>query len=103
MLWQAVERKPDATYTAASCPLQALHCDHSWSQHVLCEERYWRRPAIFDNAPAQADILVSRWVDSSNSRRYEETMSGSDRHIVGVALKTTRLRFTRGPHTIFTG
>ena len=103
MLWQALERKPDATYAAASCPLQALRSDHSWSQHVLCEERNWRRSVTFDDEPAEADILVSRWVDSSNSRRYEETMSASDRHIIGVALKTTRLRFTRGSHTIFDG
>jgi AraC family transcriptional regulator len=30
-------------------------------------------------------------------------MSPSDRHVIGVALKTTRLKLTRGPCTIFDG
>jgi AraC family transcriptional regulator len=49
------------------------------------------------------DILISRWVDGRSFHRYEKAVSPSDRHVIGVALKTTRLKFTRGPQTIFDG
>lgn len=70
----------------------------------LYPERTWRCLAAADRRlPMEADILVSRWVDPRRSCRYEKAMSSPDRHVIGVALKTTRLKLTRGPHTIFDG
>src|ERR1700743_666318 len=68
------------------------------------EERTWRCLTDFDRGTGvAADILVSRWVDSRSSCRHEQYVSPSDRYIIGVSLRTTRLRLTRGPHTIFDG
>lgn len=70
----------------------------------LCEERSWRRLTEDDESRAtENDILVSRWVDARASCRHEQAMSAPDRHIISVALKTTRVRLTRGPLTLFDG
>lgn len=70
---------------------------------MLCEEQAWRHPTISTDRQAAAGVLVSRWVDPDNSRRHEKTMSWSDRHIISIALRTARLNFTRGAHTVFEG
>jgi AraC family transcriptional regulator len=78
--------------------------EHDIYQCGVHEERNWRCPVDVDRgASAEAAILVSRWTDSGNTRHQERHVSSSDRHIIGVSLKTTRLRLTRGPHTIFDG
>jgi AraC family transcriptional regulator len=70
----------------------------------LYEEQSWRSlPEDEASAAIEADILVSRWVDPRSSLRHEKTVSSSDRHVIGVALKTTRLKLTRGAHTVFDG
>ena len=70
----------------------------------LCEERRWRRLAEDDESRAiETDILVSHWVDSRTCCRTEHAVSSADRHIIGVALKTTRLKLRRGAVTIFDG
>ena len=69
-----------------------------------CEEKTWRCMAVADRRrQADADIIVSRWVDARSHCRQDETVSSSRRHIIGVALKTTQLKFTRGSHTLFDG
>jgi hypothetical protein len=56
-----------------------------------------------NGASSAADILVSRWTDSSHSARREEAVSASDRHVFGVALKTTRLKLTSDSRILFDG
>jgi AraC family transcriptional regulator len=79
---------PDADYDLESCGLQ--------------EERRWRHPAGLDGA-SQANILSSRWLDSRSFFRREEAESSADRHVVSIALKSTRLKLTRGARTVYDG
>jgi AraC family transcriptional regulator len=103
MRLQTLQRKLAAQSDGVLHPLQDLQSEPSLSRHGLCKELAWRHPATFDNRAADADVLVSRWVDPNNSCRHEKAMSWSDRHTIGIALKTARLSFTRGSHIVFEG
>ena len=99
---QIFRTKPDLPYPVACRPLLPPHAGQDLGG--LCEERSWRRLAEDDESRAiETDILVSRWVDSRTCCRSEQAISSPGRHIIGVALKTTRLKLTRGPLTIFDG
>jgi AraC family transcriptional regulator len=77
---------------------------HNAVGYGVREEKTWRCPAVADRRPPiEADILVSRWVDARSYCRQDETVSSFDRHVIGVALKTTRIKFTRGSLTVFDG
>jgi AraC-like DNA-binding protein len=78
--------------------LQTVGAEHHTDCQGLYEESAWRCPSTVDG-----DILISRWVDGRSFHRYEKALSPSDRHVIGVALKTTRLKLRRGPQTIFDG
>ena len=96
--------KPNLRHAAACRFLQTAGVGYDTGLLGLYAERTWRCLTAADGRlPIEADILVSRWVDPRSSCRYEKTMSSPDRYVIGVALKTTRLKFTRGPHTIFDG
>jgi AraC-like DNA-binding protein len=77
-------------------------------QHVsnealpLFQERGWRRlePSVIN---ANDDIAISRWTDAENLGSQAEATSSPNRYFVAIALKTTRLRLTRGNTTIFGG
>ena len=104
MRFQTVRTKPYIRRTTGHRSLQIVGVEHDTDHRGLYEEQTWRRPVAVDGwPPIDGDILISRWVDRRSFRRYEKTVSPSDRHVIGVALKTTRLKFTRGPHTIFDG
>ena len=83
----------------AGCEYQeeAFHGERS-----LHHERKWRQfePNAGD---AIADIAISRWTDLRNISRQEDAITPSDRYFIGIALKITRVRLTRGPQTIFDG
>jgi AraC family transcriptional regulator len=99
---QILKTKPGLPYPAPFGPLLDRRSGHDLDG--LYEEQSWRSLAEDDkNAAADADILVSRWVDPRSFARHEKAVSAPDRHVIGVALKTTRLKLTRGPHTIFDG
>jgi AraC family transcriptional regulator len=100
------------TLRVKSAPRYGLSCrssgtygtEHNAHDYGVCEEKTWRCPAVADRRPPiEADILVSRWVDARSYCRQDETVSSFDRHVIGVALKTTQLKFTRGSHTVFDG
>jgi len=102
MRLQTLNTKPNLPYPAPCRPARTSRAGHDLDG--LYEERAWRCLDEDNTSPAiEADILVSRWVDPRNSCRYEKAVSSSDRHVIGVALKTTRLKLTRGPHTVFDG
>src|SRR5262245_49495656 len=98
MRFQTVRTRPDIRHAAAHRSLQTVGAEHCTDCRRLYEESAWRCPSTVDG-----DILISRWVDGRSFHRYEKTVSPSDRYVIGVALKTTRLKFTRGPQTIFDG
>jgi AraC family transcriptional regulator len=79
-----------------------LEADYDSGSYGLLEEQRWRHPAGFDMR-SDANILASRWVDSRNSFRREEAESSPDRHVVSIALRSTRVRLTRGLRTVYDG
>jgi AraC-like DNA-binding protein len=66
----------------------------------LRRERIWREMGI-DNK--RGSIRASHWLDTRRENRREETVSPSDRYVIAIAVKPTRLRFTRGSQTLFDG
>jgi AraC-like DNA-binding protein len=93
--------KPPLPYPACR-PLRSSRTGYDLDG--LYEEQSWRcLPEDEAGEATEADILVSRWVDSRDCLRYETTVSSPDRRVIGVALKTTRLKLARGAHTIFDG
>jgi AraC family transcriptional regulator len=103
MRLQTFRIRPHLQRTAASRTLQIAGVGHDACPTGIYAERTWRCLAEAGRLPIEADILVTRWVDPSSSCRREKVMSSSDRHVIGVALKTARLRFARGPHSVFDG
>lgn len=65
-------------------------------------ERRWRQPDHHaGNAPE--DITISRWTCAQTGTRHEEAMTPADRYFFAIALKTSRVRLTRGRYIIFDG
>jgi AraC-like DNA-binding protein len=69
---------------------------------ILHQERKWRQLAP-DIGSVGEDITVSRWSSVGSDSRREEATSPPNQYFIGVALKTTRLRLTRGRKIIFEG
>jgi AraC family transcriptional regulator len=74
----------------------------SYGTQALHRERKWRQ---FERSvgPAIEDIAISRWKDLQNTSRHEEATTPPDRYFIGIALKITRLKLTRGRQAIFDG
>ena len=62
----------------------------------------WRRPERSVGA-ATEEIAISRWTDARDTTRHAEATTPADRYFIGIALKTTRLKLTRGRQIIFEG
>jgi AraC family transcriptional regulator len=73
-----------------------------YGTQALHRERKWRQ---FERSvgPAIEDIAISRWKDLKNTSRHEEATAPLDRYFIGIALKITRLKLTRGRQVIFDG
>ena len=70
--------------------------------HAFRQERKWRRPE--QGIPTTAeDITISRWSYAGTAVRQEDATTPPDRYFFSIALKTTRLKLTRGNHTVFDG
>lgn len=69
---------------------------------AVFREQMWRQPNRDDDASGAA-ILISRWTDARNVCRFEESLTPSDRYVISIALKSTRLNLTRGRQIIFDG
>jgi AraC family transcriptional regulator len=65
-------------------------------------ERKWRQLER-SVGPAIGDIAISYWRDLQNTSRHEEATTPPDRYFMGIALKITRLKLTRGRQAIFDG
>ena len=95
----AITQESHATpYWSPSAP----DVEYDSEPYGLQEERRWRLPAGIDRA-SEANILASRWIDSRTSFRREEAESSPDRHVVSIALRSTRLKLTRGARTVYDG
>lgn len=84
---------------------------HEASQHepdsprptsAFPDERRWRQPEQSAGIAA-GDITISRWTCAQPAARREEATTPPDRYFISIALKTTRLKLTRGNHVIFDG
>lgn len=74
----------------------------SYGTQAFHRERKWRQMEHRVGA-AIADIAISRWRDLQNTSRHEEATTPQDRYFIGIALKITRLKLTRGRQAIFDG
>lgn len=63
-------------------------------------EGKWREPVPGADTD---DIAISRWTDAENTVRSAEATTPADRYFIGIALKTTRLRLSRGRQIVFDG
>jgi AraC family transcriptional regulator len=93
------------TYTQAGRSWLSLQASSQEPEipHVtqaLPHERNWRR---LDRIAGAEDMTISRWTDAQDTTRHAEATTPADRYFIGIALKTTRLKFTRGRQTIFDG
>jgi AraC family transcriptional regulator len=67
-------------------------------------EKSWRCVAnTEDEGTGHGGILVSRWIETSAACRNEKAVLSSHRQIIGIALKATRVKLTRGSLTVFDG
>ncbi len=73
----------------------------SWAQSFH-RERKWRQLERRVGAAIE-DIAISRWSDLQNNPRHEEATTPPDRYFIGIALKVTRLKLSRGRQAIFDG
>lgn len=70
--------------------------------HPFHHEREWRQLERSVTTSID-DIVISRWRDLHNTSRDAEAETPSDRYFIGIALKTTRLKLTRGRQVILDG
>ena len=85
-------------------PVQLETSDTDGNRHPFHEEQSWRCLAHAENdKTSHAGILVSRWIGTNAICRHEKAGSSSSRHIIGVALKATQVKLTRGSSTLFDG
>jgi AraC family transcriptional regulator len=75
--------------------------DFSHATEPFHREPKWRHPE--QSVAATEDIAISRWSDLRNTSRHEDATTPPDRYFIGIALKMTRLKLTRGRQTIFDG
>jgi AraC family transcriptional regulator len=104
MFFRATET---ATLPAGPHPMPARVNKVVWPECApegLPLEPVWRRvPEIDSGSRSGAAVLASRWTDEASHPRRAEAQAPADRHVLGIALRRTRIRLTRGPHEIFDG
>ena len=104
MFFRAIET---ATLPAGPHPMPACVNKVVWPEcapEALPLEPVWRRvPEIDPGSRSGAAVLASRWTDEASHPRRAEVEAPADRYVLGIALRRTRIRLTRGPHEIFDG
>lgn len=86
LTYQPSRRDPDSPRETRAFPL----------------ERRWRQPDQWAGTGSE-DIMISRWTCVQAGIRHEQATTPPDRYFFAIALKTTRVKLTRGRHTIFDG
>lgn len=71
--------------------------------HGLHVEDVWRQPGWSKEATASVCILASRWTDPSDNHRQFTVRAPANRHVISVALRSTRGRLARGHTTLIAG
>jgi AraC-like DNA-binding protein len=69
---------------------------------AIPNERRWRQPDQ-RTGTASEDITISRWTYAQTAVKREEATTPRDQCFFSIALKTTRLKLSRGPQIIFDG
>ncbi len=68
------------------------------------EESGWRRPPEAScQLAAEANILISRWLDGRTSQRHEQAVSPEDRYVVSLSLRPTRMRLLHEQRSLVEG
>ncbi|WP_456617820.1 MULTISPECIES: helix-turn-helix domain-containing protein [unclassified Bradyrhizobium] len=65
-------------------------------------ERKWRQPRQRVGTTSE-EITISRWTYAQTAVRHDEATTPPGRYFFSIALKTTRLKLTRGNQAIFDG
>ena len=76
--------------------------DFSQGARAFPHERKWRQPEQRAGV-AREDITISRFTYAQTAVRREDATTPPDRYFFSIALKSTRLKLTRGSQTIFDG
>ncbi|AMA56305.1 helix-turn-helix domain-containing protein [Bradyrhizobium sp. CCGE-LA001] len=76
--------------------------DFPQGARAFLREQRWRQPEQRVGS-GREDIMISRWTSTQAAVSREEATTPADRYFFAIALKTTRLKLTRGPQTIFDG
>ncbi|WP_315766999.1 MULTISPECIES: AraC family transcriptional regulator [unclassified Bradyrhizobium] len=90
--------------TGARLGYQPSHHEPDSRQRTraIPHERAWRQ--LEQNAgTSPEDIKISRWTSAHTGIRHQETTTPPDQYFFAIALKTARLRLSRGNQTIFDG
>lgn len=69
---------------------------------MIHQEKHWRTPED-STGSAHEEVLVSRWTDLRDETRHVWSTTPSDRYVIAIALRTTRLTLTREGTVIFDG
>lgn len=76
--------------------------DFSQGARAFPHERKWRQLEQRAGV-AREDITISRFTCAQTAVRREDATTPPDRYFFSIALKSTRLKLTRGSQTIFDG
>lgn len=85
----------------ADCPAAPRDHESLRPTQAIARESQWRQ---IDRTPGGMieDITISRWDDPRSTSSHEAT-TPDDRYFVGIALKATRAKLTRGGRIVFEG
>jgi AraC family transcriptional regulator len=76
----------------------------AWPGSGLPLEAAWRNiVALDDGRRAGTAVLASRWIDRSFERRRAEATAPTDRHVLAIALRRTRIRLSADRRELFDG
>ena len=99
---QILEDHSDTDWCADASPPVAVSAAASFRRR-LPREHVWRKIAEDSPGAERASIIASYWLDSRREPRREETVTPADRWVIAVAMRTTRLKFSRGSQSLFDG
>jgi AraC family transcriptional regulator len=73
-------------------------------KQIIYKEHTWRRPNELESGRLiDGDIHISRWICSGPLAHRHEADCLSDRHVISVALKATRINLMRDKRVVFEG
>ena len=92
------------TYPVAASRAPDPHMGLGEESRRIPLERAWRRPRKLEWTETDPSwIVASRWIDDRNFSRIEEAVCVPGCHVIGIAMKSARLKLSRGTETVYDG